>query len=318
MNKSLLILFLIVGSFAFGQNLVPNPSFEDFNVCPTNPTYIGDNQISHAIGWDHPTLLGTSDFFSTCADNSNVWTSVNVPDAYAGYQNAYDGNGFAGFYAYGFLEEGYGTEYLQAKLVSNLISGKTYKFSFHLALGNNSEYSIKEIGAYFSVNQISRNDAKNFDFVPQVMSNVFLTDTTNWILVSGLFVANGGEEYITIGNFKDSTTTDTLNTNVIHPVGENFAYYYVDGIVLEEYIGSDVYPNIFTPNNDGENDYFTVNTDYKRITVINRWGNEIWQGTTGQSWDGKTQDGNDVIEGVYFYIIESESKKYQGFVQVVR
>lgn len=296
---------------------MPNPSFEEYDNCPTNPTYIGDNQISRAIGWNHPTE-GTSDFFSSCADNSNIWTSVNVPDAYPGYQNAYVGNSYAGFYAYGFSEGEYGTEYLQTKLSSNLIGGKAYKFSFYLSLGNKSEFCIKEIGAYFSNTQITRSDFKNFDYEPQIKSNNFIADTASWTLVSGIFIANGGEEYLTIGNFKDSITTDTINTNVINPVGENFAYYYVDGIELEEYIGPDIFPNVFTPNNDGNNDLFLVTVNYESITILNRWGNIVWQGSKGQSWDGKSQDGKDVSEGVYFYVVETESKKYQGFVQVVR
>lgn len=317
MNKTLQILFFFFGSIGFGQNLIPNPSFEIFNTCPTNPTYIGDNQISLAIGWTHPTL-GTSDLFSSCADNSNIWTSVNVPNAYTGYQNAYDGNSYAGFYAYGFSEDDYGTEYLQAKLTTNLMAGKAYKLSFHISLGNNSEFCIKEIGAYFSVNQISRNDFKNFNYLPQVKSNSFLTDTSGWILVSGVFIANGGEEFITIGNFQDSITTDTLNTNVINPAGENFSYYFIDGVILEEYSDEELYPNIFTPNNDGENDYFLVNTPFKRITVYNRWGNNIWQGSTGQSWNGKAADDTNVIDGIYYYIIEYENRTHHGFVQVVR
>jgi OmpA-OmpF porin, OOP family len=34
----------------------------------------------------------------------------------------------------------------------------------------------------------------------------------NWVAVSGTFVANGTETFLTIGNFKSDANTDTLRT----------------------------------------------------------------------------------------------------------
>jgi gliding motility-associated-like protein len=325
LNKPLLILFILIGSLAFGQNLVPNPSFEDYDDCPLHPTYEMNNQISNAIGWNHPTTLGTSDYFNSCADDANIWTSVNVPNAFTGFQQAQDGSAYLGFYAYGFTENVYGTEYVQAKLTESLIQGETYKIAFYISLANHSEYAIKEIGAFVSESQISRGDAKNFDFNPQVKSINFISDTTEWTLISGIFEASGQEEYITIGNFKDSISTDTLNTDVFHPVGENYSYYFIDGISLEKYDSTEVLdtvdvliPNVLTPNDDGVNDIFQLNFSFNKTSILNRWGNLIWSGAMGEYWNGKTQEGNDVSEGTYFYIIETDMDKHQGFVQVIR
>ena len=57
--------------------------------------------------------------------------------------------------------------------------------------------------------------------VPQVAlakGNV-LTDTMNWNLVMGSFVANGTEEFLTIGNFKpnDSITLVPIDPNALNP-----------------------------------------------------------------------------------------------------
>ncbi len=40
-----------------------------------------------------------------------------------------------------------------------------------------------------------------FSYTPQINETTVITDTANWTLVSGLFIANGGEQYIIIGNF---------------------------------------------------------------------------------------------------------------------
>jgi gliding motility-associated-like protein len=69
-----------------------------------------------------------------------------------------------------------------------------------------------------------------------------------------------------------------------------------------------VLPNVFTPNNDGVNDYFQVLTKFNvkesLITIVNRWGNVLYE-TNGNdfSWDGKNQVKDECHDGVYFYII---------------
>lgn len=83
-------------------------------------------------------------------------------------------------------------------------------------------------------------------------------------------------------------------------------------------------PNIITPNNDGDNDVFEVNTgsvtNYK-IIIQNRWGNIVYESTDPtKAWDGKS-NGILVAEGVYFYQIKldkiSKSIQFQGNVTVV-
>ncbi len=64
-------------------------------------------------------------------------------------------------------------------------------------------------------------------------------------------------------------------------------------------------PNIFTPNGDGDNDYFELDTkfaDVVDLTITNRWGNIMYQSSgPNPVWDGIAQNGNDAEEGTYFY-----------------
>lgn len=85
-------------------------------------------------------------------------------------------------------------------------------------------------------------------------------------------------------------------------------------------------PNVFSPNNDGINDYFIPsnikNIDGIDISIINRWGN-IVHNEVGDSfsWNGYN-NGIKCTNGVYFYKIKitsilGEELFYQGFLTLL-
>lgn len=87
-------------------------------------------------------------------------------------------------------------------------------------------------------------------------------------------------------------------------------------------------PNIFTPNGDQVNDYFSL-TSYSgiqalEINIVNRWGNPIrFFDTPDFQWDGKDTAGNEMAAGVYFYELKvvlgsGEELEKQGFVEIMR
>jgi gliding motility-associated-like protein len=71
-------------------------------------------------------------------------------------------------------------------------------------------------------------------------------------------------------------------------------------------------PNAFTPNGDGDNDYFLPRELLSRslnafhMQVYNRWGQIVFETTslTGRGWDGKF-NGSDQPGGVYIYRIDA-------------
>ncbi|MBU2020399.1 MAG: gliding motility-associated C-terminal domain-containing protein, partial [Bacteroidetes bacterium] len=86
-------------------------------------------------------------------------------------------------------------------------------------------------------------------------------------------------------------------------------------------------PNVFTPNEDGSNDEFKLNTNgVKNVVLIiqNRWGNVVFEGSgVNPEWDGRTKSGDLAKEGVYLYqyevtTIEDEVISGQGFVHLKR
>ncbi|PWH85174.1 T9SS type B sorting domain-containing protein [Brumimicrobium oceani] len=71
-------------------------------------------------------------------------------------------------------------------------------------------------------------------------------------------------------------------------------------------------PNVFTPNNDGVNDYFNVKVNLPvsyKLSILNRWGNLVFENagdlTKGEHklWNGETKSGEIVNDGTYFYKI---------------
>lgn len=103
-----------------------------------------------------------------------------------------------------------------------------------------------------------------------------------------------------------------------------------DSIILENCPPLLHMPNIFTPNGDGWNDYFSPEEDNIlefNMKIFNRWGMRIYQTTDLQyGWDGTTM-GVPAAEGVYFYVIEyrewlgneaSEIYTAQGTVTLMR
>ena len=85
-------------------------------------------------------------------------------------------------------------------------------------------------------------------------------------------------------------------------------------------------PNVFTPNGDGNNDFYNVkNIGYKNIDIViyDRWGIQMWQSNSiTDSWDGK-HNGKDVPDATYFYIIKTTStnstlKNYKGPILLIR
>lgn len=89
-------------------------------------------------------------------------------------------------------------------------------------------------------------------------------------------------------------------------------------------------PNVFTPNNDGTNDYFFPRQLLSRavtsfeMQVFNRWGQLIFdtRRPDGRGWDGKL-NGQEQPSGVYVYLIKvgfanNQMESYKGNVTLLR
>lgn len=321
------ILLLSLTNLYAQQNLVVNGDFEDYSSCPigfSNP-FQNPKEIEKCIGWKAPTF-GTSDYYNVCASGTNV----AIPSNPFGTQTPFSGNAYVGAYLScytGGTGNGYSGimwwEYLQGHLIAPLEQGKIYRFSMEISLAELSDLMITEIGAYFSNSPIASPNTASLDLNPQCVfyEPNYYRDTVNWVHLETLFMASGGEQYLTIGNFRDNVKTDTLRRYDLEPSSPNYfvTYFYIDRVVVTESSSGLDMPNIFSPNGDGVNDVWLLpfSGGNEKVSILNRWGNLVYEAElNGFEWDGKAQGGAECSEGTYFYRISNTN--IAGFIQLMR
>ena len=222
--KFLLLILLLTGIVQQGftqspYNLVPNYSFESYSVCCS----VGNSGADY---WGGATIKANIQY-----SYSNVCcTNVNggVPSNCFGesWQYARTGNGYISI----------GTSanngsslrnYAQTKLINTLKANKCYYIEFWVSLFNNSTFANNNISLLIGDTAIQTYNNKYAPANPQIQlyENPCISDTLNWVQVAGVYTAHGGEQYITIGNFKDDAHTDTLR------IGGNYiSAYYIDDV----------------------------------------------------------------------------------------
>jgi gliding motility-associated-like protein len=95
--------------------------------------------------------------------------------------------------------------------------------------------------------------------------------------------------------------------------------------IVNSKIDIDFY-NGFSPNGDGKNDYWNIPIlDYfadNNVTIINRWGNEVWITENYDNeinrFEGRNTNGEALADGTYFYIIKYEDVEKRGWVFIKR
>ncbi len=209
------------------QNLVPNAGFEQHLECPSHLGTFGVN----VPPWSSPTL-GTTDYFHSCSQK------MGAPENFNGAQTTFQGDGYAGFYAYA---PGNYREYLQVRLKAPLIAGRTYSLSFHVSLAERSDYAIRNFGALFSSDSMAVDTKTNLSkkywyairgntyHYLEMDTSGYMDDTSAWVRVETTFEARGTEHYLILGNFRDNRRT------ALRPTGRSYnkgAYYYIDQVGL--------------------------------------------------------------------------------------
>lgn len=306
MKKLLLYtIFIFASVLGYAQNIVPNPSFEQYSTCPNGwATFNG-----YILNWYGVNNGGTPDAYDTCGNQFQF----GVPQNPYGYQYAKDGNSYAGIgFEFGVSAGDY-REYMQVKLADTLIYNKKYLVSFFVSKADSAPIVNTKIGAYLSMTDtLNTLPSGVINVVPQVVSpaNFYMQDDVNWIEVSDTVIAQGGETYITIGCFESDSTADTLRLfhstqSQILGLGNNAewtAYYYIDDVSVK---CLDCLPNSIATINLSESPAIypnpAVNTfnvklskPYKSIELLNSNGIIIKAFTTTEC------NVSDVEQGFYY------------------
>jgi len=254
-SPSLILVLLATGLFqanVSAQNLVPNPSFEEHKTCQflgiEIDTAIYNPQV--LLNWASGTYGGSPDYYNAChIPILTNPTNYSIPLNQNGYQAARSGNAYVGIHQAGvFMNGGNFREYVQTRLQKKLFDGQKYCVGFYANLAmldsiitNRSIVAIKDWGLQLTRQRLinlqnpsppspTNIDAFLLGGIPQIRANDFIRDTMDWVLISGIYEASGGEEWITIGNFapRDQTPMDTLVVGTWNVS----SYYYLDDVFV--------------------------------------------------------------------------------------
>ncbi len=307
MKYCLKYLILLQVSFGFGQNIVPNASFEELE-CPEE---IILHTISYCKSWFDTPDTRTADLFHACFEDDFFTPPYNVSGT--SYPNS--GIGMGGFIPMMVSSSSDSREILSVKLIEPLIADSAYCVRFYVKNSKyfNYEYGIDNIGILFTEDTIKLFQV--LELQPHVRNKVgAILSENDWHLIEGYYVANGKENYLNIGTFGERQSINWFfdGPNYLPNSLPAHLYYFVDDVSVSNCDKDSLLnvelnaPNIFTPNGDLINDKFELklkNIDELTVKIVNRWGNVVVNYDGLQfSWDG-TDRGLPATDGVYFYVI---------------
>ena len=216
----LLLFYCLIVCCTQGQNLVPNPSFENFNTCAPGEGEFDTSGINFPgiQNWVSPSLFAPQ-AFAPCLGN--------VPFSnFYGYRSAHSGVAFAAVIICAeeptSIGENYchlchnSRSYVQVQLIQPLKRDTQYCVEFFVECAANETNYVcsSSIGAYLSSDRPRNyNQGQLRDLLTGINPQIenaptnFITDTLHWQSIHGIYKAKGGEQWLTIGNFNNDTLT---------------------------------------------------------------------------------------------------------------
>lgn len=214
---------------SLAQNLVPNPSFDEYLECPFSTGYLNDFLVNW-YSW-----AGTCDFFNVCSNDMEGL--AGVPLNVLGYQNPISGNGYAGLvtYASTTLND---REYMASQLLEPLTTGESYYIVFHASMWGGGD----KMNFLCASNHIGLRFFKDPDYSYFPPENAFqpdnfahldyteiLTDSVNWTRIEATFTADDNYNWLAIGNFFTDENTSTI---LMNETGACWSAYYIENICV--------------------------------------------------------------------------------------
>ena len=288
------ILAITLAITVNAQNLVPNPSFEEYVNCP----YSTAEFQSQVVDWY--SFSSTPDYFNICSNELEGF--AGVPSNGWGYQYPVSGNAYGAAISY--VHYAANTREYIACPINPLTIGEQYYVMFYISLCDGGvladwRCATNHFGLKFFKDPSYNSDSN--PYTPQNTADVgydqMFTDTTNWHLVEGWFTADQNYNWIALGNFYDDLHTDTLRLgSPENELNECIAIYYIDNVCISanpadcQYLLSahqndhslniDIYPN----PTDGE---FVINSSEHRLKLI-----EVFDATGKMIYEEHTNDLN--------------------------
>jgi hypothetical protein len=297
---------MLAFAFLFGRglkaqtNLIRNGGFEEMDSCITNCQVCPQWQINQDIGvanqWFNP-CFSSPDFWSMLwclGGNPTIPAPYGPQPTHGGFSYAAFGNNISPFY-------NFCNEYISIKLERPLRPSTKYCGSFYASPADLILNICSSVG--FAASEDTIGDAylsadSSYLVHPVKFSNDFINqpfaDTSLWYEVRGAFIANGNEQFITLGNFDSFQNSPTL----FNPGGfySDGSYLYIDDVSLYELKALHSRDTLVCPGSTfpialkaypGFDTYVWSTGDTNRITQFTQPGT-YW--VTASNWCGSTTD----------------------------
>ncbi len=220
----LLFIFLIFTTQAQVANLVENGSFEIIK-----GKVKGLGCVEASADWKNVTSA-KADLFVKENKLPILLTSGNT----YGKEDPKEGDNYAGLVVYS-PKDKIARNYITSPLAQPMLKGKKYCVSMYISLAEGSKFATNNLGINFHKKQPKQEDNKTIVEKTAILhhQSKMVNATYGWEKVCGTYIAEGGEEFITIGNFTATDKTKTEKAIKIKDykgVLSDFAYYFIDDI----------------------------------------------------------------------------------------
>jgi gliding motility-associated-like protein len=279
-----LILLITVITFYFSssaqQNLIPNPSFEEYECIP--PYY---QQFRCVKDWYAPSPFeNTPDYFHKQSPNSDPDYSVNVPNNWLGTQPSIYGDAYMSVH----MASNRVREYASVPLLRPLVKGQEYQISFYVAKSPDpSSYLVTTCngqGVFFEFERRWITDSLITE--PDFYSTDIIDADQTWQYVSGTFIADSSYTHMLVGNFLSLVDPRFQSSRVIQPLSPLLSYYFDNFELIEterkfsihSEKNQDCFPITisFTPNNVQTSDSWKWTFD-NGVTTTDQFPRKTYQ-----------------------------------------
>ncbi len=216
------------------ENLIPNPSFEEYECIP------------HRAGmprcfkeWEVPTDDTPDYMHIEGVPPEEVYQSASAPDNWLGFQYPKTGDAYAALHTITYDPDNHedlsdDQEYLRVKLKENLYVGQTYSFEFFISTGEYTRYRSNGFGLLFK-KEVEEDMGNQIVETPSFYIEEIFTEEEEWVKIEGEFYADKAYEYLLIGRFL-SNDDSSLKIIDLDSDGPNHIYgqasYFIDDIAL--------------------------------------------------------------------------------------
>lgn len=212
--------------------MILNGSFEDYSYCPSSGSSGSDFVVLNNIS-----SYNSADFFHECTLVWEFYPQTNFINP----AEPYHGQGYAGVISGGnpplmdttFLYR----EIITGELSDSLITGKLYCFTAQVLAASKAQYFTDGLDVLFVTDTLSFysfSSPTHYNFTPQVRNTRVFTDTAQWQLMSGAFVAQDAYRFFHLGNLRTTTSQMQIFTHPYPYIYYSHFYHLIDDLQLTE------------------------------------------------------------------------------------